>query len=269
MVNRIYISTLSDSIVFFRKNEPFQQWIPVKSMRPISSTNPANQYGFTLLEILITFVILASVMSIIYSSYTGTFRVINETEESSEVYRMARVAMERMIEDLESIYMPEEKKNSGSKDENEKEGRLQFYGEDREIKGMPADSIRFISRAHIDLGDHGRVPGITEIVYYVKEDEDSDTFVLFRSNRSIFEDPFSEEEDTGGMVLCEGLVSVEFYFFDEEGEAFKDWDSDSDEFKNRVPEIISISLKFTGNGDPENPINFITKVAPPMAMGQG
>jgi len=62
--------------------------------------------GFTLLEILIAIFIFAVVMTTIFTSYTGTFRVVDETESQAEIYQMAGIAMERMLEDLESIYIP-------------------------------------------------------------------------------------------------------------------------------------------------------------------
>jgi general secretion pathway protein J len=67
--------------------------------------NTTNQRGFTLVEILISIVIFAVVLTTIYASYAGSFRVIDETESQAEIYGMARVAMERISEDLESVYI--------------------------------------------------------------------------------------------------------------------------------------------------------------------
>ena len=64
-----------------------------------------NQKGFTLVEILIAIIIFATIISILYSSYTGTLRNIKETQYQADIYHMARVAIERMVEDLESVYI--------------------------------------------------------------------------------------------------------------------------------------------------------------------
>jgi len=74
-------------------------------MNPMNPINPINPEGFTLFELLIAIFIFALVLTTIYASSTGTFRVVNETESEVEIYRMARIAMERMLEDLESLYV--------------------------------------------------------------------------------------------------------------------------------------------------------------------
>ena len=74
----------------------------MNSTNPTNPKNPANSRGFTLFELLVAIVIFALVVSTIYASATGSFRVVGETESRAEIYRMARIAMERMLEDLES-----------------------------------------------------------------------------------------------------------------------------------------------------------------------
>lgn len=58
--------------------------------------------GFTLIEILLAVFILGIVLSTVYASYTGTFRIIRETEYDAEIYGMARSALDRMARDLQS-----------------------------------------------------------------------------------------------------------------------------------------------------------------------
>ena len=70
-----------------------------------SLMNFRNQKGFTLLEILLAFFIFSIVLTTLYTAYTGTFRNIDQAESQSDAYQMARIALERMIEDLESTYV--------------------------------------------------------------------------------------------------------------------------------------------------------------------
>lgn len=218
--------------------------------------------GFTLLEILIAIFIFAVVLTTIYTSYTGTLRVVDETESQAEIYWMARIAMERMLEDLESIYIS--KPPDMGKSEESHHGPSQFVGEDREIKGMSADSLRFISRAHIDLSDQGQETGTAEIGYYVKENYEGDHLVLYRSDRPMPEASLPLEEETGGLVLCEGLASVNFTYYEENGDVRESWDSESDELKDKIPKMVSVSLEFLNSLDPEAPLKFATSVALPI-----
>jgi prepilin-type N-terminal cleavage/methylation domain-containing protein len=96
--------------------------------------------GFTLVEILLAVFIFAIVLSIIYTSYTATFRIIDETEYQADVYRMARVTLERLYEDLESVYAAK----SSESPESEEESRqvVEFVGEEAEINGKGPPSLQ-------------------------------------------------------------------------------------------------------------------------------
>ena len=235
-----------------------------KNNTPILQYSKKNS-GFTLAEILIAIFIFAVVLTTIYTSYTGTFRIVNETEYQAEIYRMARITMERMLEDLESIYIP---KSEGNPESGESPIQsVQFEGKDREIKGMCADTIRFISRAHINLSGQDEDTGKTEIGYYVKENEEGEDLVLYRSDRPMFEQSLLLEEDSGGFVLCERLVSVNFTYYEENGEALEGWDPESDALKDKIPIMVSISLDFVNPLNPEVPLRFMTSVALPIEKG--
>jgi general secretion pathway protein J len=220
------------------------------------------QSGFTLFELLVAIVIFALVVSTIYASATGSFRVVGETESRAEIYRMARIAMERMLEDLESVYV------KGLPSEGEpvadKLAVTSFVGEDKEIDGRSADSLRFTSRAHANLGGQEKDPGAVEIVYYVRESEGGEGFVLYRSDRPIFQAPWSSEEDTGGLVLCEGLRSVDFTFHGEDDEIQDYWDSDAQEQKGALPRMVTVSLEFNGGLDTNVSLRFVTSAALPV-----
>ena len=225
-----------------------------------------NSDGFTLAEILIAIFIFSIVLIIIYTSYTGTFRVVGETESQAEIYRMARIAMERMIEDLESTYVPKSEKNAQSKKDPMQ--LVQFVGEDQEIKGRHADTLRFISRAFLNLSGNDDNTGKTEIGYYVKENEGGKDFILYRSERPLFEGESLLKEESDGLVLCEGLVSVNFTYYEEKGEPLENWDSTSEEHKDMIPRMVSIFLEFVNPLNSETPLRFMTSVSLPIERGQ-
>ena len=225
----------------------------------MQTQNRSNSGGFTLLEILVAVAIFAAVGSILYSSYIGTFRTIEYAESQSEMYWMARITLERMMEDLESAYLP-----TGIRD-MENEGDFSqatgFFGEDAEIDGRSADNIKFASWEHLVFSAYER-GGKAWIVYYVKESEEEEGFILYRSDTGEFND--QPDEGTGGLALCESLRSVDFTFYDENGESYDSWDSSVDPLKNRLPAMVSIEIEFLNRSDPESPIKFITSVALPL-----
>jgi prepilin-type N-terminal cleavage/methylation domain-containing protein len=219
--------------------------------------------GFTLLEILIAIFILGTVLSTIFASYTGTFRVIQETEARTDVYAMARVALSRMQEDVESAYVYPQKASDEDLLETQE---AQFVGEDKTVDGNDADSLRFLSTAQILLSEEDKHSGLTEIRYYVKESEETEGLVLYRSDTPELQE--KPEPDTGGAVLCEGLSSVRFTYRDREGTEYDSWDSLGRQDDTRLPAMVSILLEFRNRSQPDVPYRFMGGAAIPMA-GEG
>jgi general secretion pathway protein J len=233
---------------------------------PISSISPRNFNGFTLFELLVAIVIFAVVLSTIYVSATGTFRVVDDTEAQVEIYRMARIAMERIIEDLGSVYIQET--TSKAQSSADISAASPFVGEDNEINGRSADSLRFTSRAHVNLGGHEKDPGAVEIVYYMREDDEGEGLIFYRNDRPLFEVSGSGEVDTGGLVLCERLRSVDFIYHEQDGTVREDWDADSEELKGALPMMVSISLEFNDGSGSGVPLKFFTRVSLPAGQGE-
>lgn len=229
-------------------------------MRPATSSHMTEGKGFTLLEILIAIFILVTVLSTIYASYTGTLRIVEETQSQAELYQVARVVLERITEDLESLYSPTKAAASpvgpsGLEDDEELVGLI---GEENEIGGQSADTMRFFSRAHLVFGEQDLPCGTAEIGYYVEEDETGESLILYRSDRLKVEE--APEEGGGGLLLCEGLASIDFRYYDADGEEYEDWESQD----KGIPRLVSISLEFVNPSNPETPLKFVTSVALPL-----
>ena len=230
------------------------------SMDPLIQTNSISRKGFTLLEILIAMFIFGVVLTTIFTSYTGTFRIIDDTESQTDIYAMARTVLIRMQEDLESIHFNE---TGSSKSEKSSLERATFLGKKKEINGKDADTLRFLSRAHLIFDEEDENPGVAEISYYVSENEVEDSLALYRTDRPDLEGP--QEEGTGGLILCDNLFSINITYHDADGEMHEAWDSSEDEFKHKLPVMVSILLEFVNIRNVEKPYKFMTRVALPMA----
>jgi len=220
-----------------------------------------NADGFTLMEILMAMLIFTIVVSMLYLSYTGTVRNMEEVESQSDIYGMARIALERIIDDLESAYVSQNAKSQ--EDDIQVTG---FMGEDSEINGRSADTLRFPSRSHLVFNAEDGDNGATEITYYVTENEEGESLTLYRSDTPKFEE--GPEEGVGGLVLCDDIYSINFTYHDENGEVYDKWDSTEEEFKGKLPVMVSIELLFINRSDPESHLRFKTGVALPMARGK-
>lgn len=215
--------------------------------------------GFTLLEILLAFLIFAIVISTIYASYTSTFHVIGTAEAQAEIYRQARIAMGRIMDDLESAYYSDQ---AGTVEE--------FIGKDNEIDGARADSLRFVSRAHIVFSGQEVDSGKASIEYEVRPSETGAGLTLFRHDRpELMVKPL--EEDTG-FLLCDNLKAVRFTYYDAAGEEHDRWDSTGSEFaglspRDSIPRAVSVLLQFESEPELETPYTFVTRVLLPVSKG--
>jgi len=237
-------------------------------MKPAKDIN-----GFTLLEILIAIALFATLVAILYPAYIGTFRNIDVTESHGTIYRMARVALERISEDLASACPP------GTTGRSDDEDRMTgFLGKDSEIEGRGADELGFVSEKHISFRSHAKINDsedmsetITEIHvsgrgyirYYIDEIEGKDGFVLYRSDNPELAD--QSEDETEKYILCEGLHGINFSFQDENGDTYDEWDSSAGSFMGKLPALVSVELEFINPADSELPVRFITSVSLPLS----
>lgn len=217
-----------------------------------------DKKGFTLLEILVTIALFAAIVAMLYPTYIGTLKNMDITESYATIYHMSRIATERISQDLESACIP----NKGEDLNSDVSKSNIFIGKDSNINGKNADDMEFISEKHLSFnGDQTGGRGL--IKYYLKEYEDKDGFILYRSDNQELGN--KSDDDTDGLMLCEGVNSINFSYQDENGDTYDNWDSTSDSFKGKLPSMVSVELEFIDKSNPESPIKFITSIAIPLA----
>jgi general secretion pathway protein J len=207
--------------------------------------------GFTLIEILIAVLILGIVLSTVYASYTGTFRIVRETETDAELYGMARTALERMGLDLEAAAPWK--------------GAFTFLAKSYGLGKREFTSLTFRSAAHIPFGDKEAQAGIAVIGYDIEEGTEKEGYVLLRSD-SLRRDPAKEESLTGGFPVCDRIETLTYLFYDAEGKEYETWDALAGEEaqKKRAPAMVEIRLGLVNEKDREKPHMFVTRVRLPL-----
>ncbi|CAN2040876.1 general secretion pathway protein J [Candidatus Magnetomoraceae bacterium gMMP-15] len=224
-----------------------------------------KNHGFTLLEILIAMFLFGLVASTIFGAYTNVFQTVKSTEDDALIYIMAKNCMDRILMDLESIYiiLPPVWKYPDKRGDNDPDPDL--YRIQGEMDG-DFSKLRFTSHAHVPL-DGSSYGGIAQIVYYVTEDDQqSDNMVLRRWDTLEIEKEF--EENDVDPILCEYLKSFKFtyVYYDEEDDEPEDiWDSESDEKKYATPRAIEIRLELVNpKSEDEDSIVFETRATLPV-----
>ena len=226
------------------------------SIRPILRS-PGNQEGFTLLEVLLAFFIFSILFVTLYSSYSGSFKTITMTEARMELFRKAAITLERISEDLQASYisiLPPGSSGTPAK-------YTQFLGENNDMNGEDADSLRFFARIPPLFDDEAEKTSGQLVSYDVQEGSSENELVLLRSEYPEF---LNETEENEGLILCDSLQAVNFTYFDANGDAHENWDSDSDDFTEYLPRMVSISLEFLNPENPEEPLRFATSIVLPL-----
>jgi prepilin-type N-terminal cleavage/methylation domain-containing protein len=207
--------------------------------------------GFTLIEILIAILILGIVLTTIYASYTGTFRIIKETEYDAEVYGIARSALDRFSRDLQSVALWN--------------GSFAFKTTSHYLGNREFVRLLFRSAAHVSFSENEAPEGVAVIEYRIEEGTEKEGYALWRSD-SLYRDPGKEDTAASGYLLGERVEELTWLFYDDKGKEYDSWDSggDIEAQKKKAPTSVLIRLSFVNEANRERPYLFSTRVHLPF-----
>jgi general secretion pathway protein J len=217
-----------------------------------------SQQGFTLVELLIAIFIFAIVVSSVYGAYRATFRIIHGSESHLAISRNARIAMERITEDLKSIV-------AGPGGE--------FRGERIDLAGTRGDNLAFLSSSHLILSKKDTLAGYAVIMYSAERNGESGLLDLYRSDRVLLPGAEKEKKDSHKDILAAGLQEVNFSYLDADGKAKDEWQSDDGKkdlgtgakpMEPLLPALVYVKLVFAKAADDKNGTVFRTAMALPQ-----
>ena len=210
-----------------------------------------SEKGFTLIEILLAIFILGIVMTTVYASYTGTFRIIRDTQEAAEIYGMARNALDRMVRDLQSAAPWR--------------GAFTFVTKTDTLSSREFQRLTFRAAAHVAFSDQEVPGGIAVIEYHIEEGTEKAGYVLVRGD-DLYRDPGKVVPLPGGYLLSDRVEALTFRFTDEAGKEYDTWDSGGqvETQRNRAPAGVLIRLSLVNSADKERPYRFMTRVRIPF-----
>jgi general secretion pathway protein J len=212
--------------------------------------------GFTLLEILVAVLIMGIVVTTVLSSFNLVFSNAENLEAAASMFDMGRTCLTRITRDLENVYILERPLYKAPQIDAPPDP-YRFQGSVENSGGTTLAKLRATSRAHVPL-DGSRSGGIAEIVYYVQA-VPGEGLRLKRAD-NLYPYPRFEER-SADPVLCENVKSLAFEYVDAEGKVFDAWDSESPQFGNATPVMVTVRLEIVDGNDS---YGFQTTVALPM-----
>jgi len=230
--NKKRVTSIQNRVSSGKKPVTRNQLPATKYQQPVTSN------GFTLMEILLAFLILGIVVTTILASFNAVFSTTDTLNNSSRYYDTAKSSLNRITLDLKALYVSQPPLYKKPEFDDPPDP-YRIVSSTTDFGGTNFATIRFTSSAHIPL-EKSKRDGIAEIVYYVQAKNDGQ-MVLKRADHLY---PYPEfEEKEGDPVLCNNLKSLEFKYFDTDGSEFDEWNSESDEYGYATPTAISIQLE--------------------------
>ena len=216
--------------------------------------------GFTLLEIMLSILILGMVVSMVSLSLSGSINVMDATMEQGDIYYRAQMTMERLSEDLTSALLTE---------------HTEFIGGQENNTGDQTNLLSFTSTAHIVFDPENGQSGIGVIHYAVQPDKENDQHLLLLRSDDLYrpqEEKDGKTEETEAFLLCDRLRSVAFSFLDHNGEERESWDTTrkegEEETERKLPVAVSCRLEFWLDEEEERTVIFQTTVILPVGLIQ-
>ncbi len=176
--------------------------------------------GFTLVEVLLVMAILATIMTLMWSSFSQAARSKKRVEAAQERIHTVRVALFRMVRELEMAY------RSDSNPITSTEQRTRFVG----VTRPDVDELTFSAFAHQRLRGGAAESDTAIISYYGERDpEDRRVLNLMRRETRRLQALAPEAVPGESYVLCPDIARVKFSYYDIRK---KEW---RDEWDTRVP----------------------------------
>ncbi len=197
-----------------------------------------------MMELLLAIVIFSVVVSLTYGAYSMTFKIINTASSNAKYGERARVALDRIGDDLASIYLGD---------------KLVFVGDTGAYGSMRGDTLTFTSRAHLILYKDDIPAPWTMIRYYIEEDDG--LLRLYRADVPYLPGRDDDIEQERGFILCDKLREAAFTYYGEDGSDADRWEIEtgSSNAKDNLPAAVGVRLGFVSEKDEDDTIYYETK----------
>lgn len=213
----------------------------------MANNTQRSMRGFTLIEVMITIVILTSIVMAVSTMLRGSFDIRAAVAEQSQITQRAGVAMYRIATDVQHAF------HLSRKDQVRN-------GVDRSFKTLfrieprsEGDVFELTTMTHIPLTSGNNESTQTLVHYEIRKDPQiSSRSNLYRSELPRV--PLDFKDIPKGKLFARGIKSLHItpWIGDDWG---KDgWDTGRRDFQNTIPQMVRIELEvWTTDLDPEQP----------------
>jgi prepilin-type N-terminal cleavage/methylation domain-containing protein len=212
--------------------------------------------GFTLLEVMIAIGIMATILVILFGTYSAAVDRAARTRDLSQVYHEARVLLQLMANDLRSAYIKEPTQEAQQALQQPKAQPITFIGEDRTEANNPADTVGFSTILPTQRPD---VPDteMCRVTYSIEPvNEPPERRALFRRVNCSMDLQASDQDHL--FLLTELAHGLDFKYYDDQGTEYLDWNSRQPRGGKRMPARMKITLLLAAQHGQLRPFAMIT-----------
>jgi prepilin-type N-terminal cleavage/methylation domain-containing protein len=212
------------------------------------------QTGFTLVEVLLALLMFGIISAVIFTTFSAVVDGVEQGQESGEFYRVGRVALQHMAQEVSSAVLYE----MGSDDPLVTQvPSIGIKGTDEESDGQPHDSIDFVTIPYRRFSLDVPTDEFCDIAYYIDKNEEG-VSALFREDDCHVD----EERRDGGtkLELAEDAVGLDITYFDTT-DVYDEWPPDQGD-EASLPCRVRLALTF--QRPPKDARSFVTTVTLPM-----
>jgi general secretion pathway protein J len=193
--------------------------------------------GMTLIEVMISLAVLSMIVVSVWSSFQGTIKGIELTEESQKRYSIVRNGLARVTSELSMAYL------SFNRPLDDQNHYTLFEGRD----SFDTDSLTFSAFAHLRIRKDANESDQTVIQYFIEKDPDdgSRTHLYRRETRRLTGDlPERLEEFFPAYVVIEDVVNFDVKYWDNrQFDWIDEWRTMATDMQpDRIPERVKITV---------------------------
>lgn len=207
-----------------------------------------GEQGFTLMEIMVSVAILASMTALVWGSFSITANTKRRVEAIEERYHQIRLGLNRIAREISMAYLSK----------NDVQGAIKPRTMFISLRNSTADDLTFSGLSHVPLRANAKECDQSVIRYFAAPDPEnrSRTHLFRRESRRLGGDRPGEVGPAHAMI--EDIVGLHFQYFDEQLNEWKEgWNTTTlDGQPDRLPTKVRIQLTVRDENDKE--ITFVS-----------
>ena len=232
--------------------------------------------GFTLLEVMVAVAILGMVMTLVWSTSSQSMRAKKRVDLRSEVYHQGTIALRKISEDLSMAFLakmapatpggtPTAMPGMETTEKKEQAFKTFFIGEDR----SEADQLRFTALSHMRLFKNAKESDQCKISYEIAPSKEYEGVTdLVRRQEAWLDD--TTEVKAEPMLLSQNVKSFNIEYYDaQKTEWRKDWNTESMDWQNKLPEAVKITITFKDPNSQDDNTEVVLSTAVGIALFKG